>query len=128
MTAALAPRMAERGTDAVINIGSWVGTLALRGSALYWSSKAALHLLTQTWSADFAPAGVRANRVAPGLVRTDETVARVERQVRLAQPTPAGRPGTPEEIAAAVVYLAGDDSSFVHGAVFAVDGGRVASV
>jgi NAD(P)-dependent dehydrogenase (short-subunit alcohol dehydrogenase family) len=128
LTSALAPRMAERGTGAVINTGSWVGTLALRGSALYGSSKAALELLTKAWSAEFGPAGVRINAVAPGLVRTDGDEARVERQNRLAQGTSAGRPGTPEEIASAVVYLASDEASFVHGAVFAIDGGRVAAV
>jgi NAD(P)-dependent dehydrogenase (short-subunit alcohol dehydrogenase family) len=128
LTSTLAPRMAERGAGAVINIGSWVGSLALRGSALYGSSKAAVELLTKAWSAEFGPAGVRVNAVSPGLVRTGGTAERVERQDRLAQPTPARRPGTPEEIAAAVVYLASDEASFVHGAVFAVDGGRVAAV
>jgi NAD(P)-dependent dehydrogenase (short-subunit alcohol dehydrogenase family) len=128
LTSALVPNMAERGTGTVINIGSWVGTLALRGSAMYGSSKAALELLTKAWSAEFGPAGVRVNAVAPGLVRTDSSPARVERQDRLAQATPAQRTGTPEEIAAAVVYLASDEASFVHGAVFAVDGGRIAAV
>ncbi|MDB5058624.1 MAG: short-chain dehydrogenase, partial [Chloroflexi bacterium] len=70
LTAALAPRMAERGTGAIINIGSWVGSLALGGSAMYGSSKAALELLTKAWSAEFGPAGVRVNAVSPGLVRT----------------------------------------------------------
>ena len=128
LTSALAPQMAERGAGAVINIGSWVGSLALGGSALYGSSKAALELLTKAWSAEFGPSGVRVNAVSPGLVRTGGTAAAAELQDRLAQATPARRPGTPEEIASAVVYLASDEASFVHGAIFAVDGGRVAAV
>jgi NAD(P)-dependent dehydrogenase (short-subunit alcohol dehydrogenase family) len=127
LTAAIAPRMAERGTGAIINIGSWVGSLALQGSAMYGSSKAALELLTKAWAAEFGPAGVRVNAVSPGLIQTDGTAERISRQRVLAQPTPARRVGTPEEIASAVVYLASDEASFVHGAIFAVDGGRVAA-
>jgi NAD(P)-dependent dehydrogenase (short-subunit alcohol dehydrogenase family) len=128
LTAALAPGMAQRGAGAVINIGSWVASLAMSGSALYGSSKAALELLTKAWAAEFGPVGIRVNAVSPGLVRTEGTAAGEELKNQWARSTAYGRQGTAEEIASAVVYLASDEASFVYGAVFAVDGGRLAAV
>jgi Enoyl-(Acyl carrier protein) reductase len=71
------------------------------------------------------PAGVRVNAVNPGPTRTEGTAGLpIDEFAELA---PAGRPASPDEIAAAITYLASDDASFVHGAILAVDGGRTAA-
>ena len=69
---------------------------------------------------------MRVNAVSPGPTRTEGTAPMGDALDELAQGGPAGRPGLPEEIATAIAYLASEDSSFVHGAVLPVDGGRVA--
>ncbi|GAA4210755.1 hypothetical protein GCM10022252_79010 [Streptosporangium oxazolinicum] len=78
-------------------------------------------------AAEYGPRGVRVSAVNPGPTRTEGTAAMGERLDQLAGLAPAGRPGTAEEIASAVVYLAGDAAAFMHGAVLAVDGGRTAT-
>jgi NAD(P)-dependent dehydrogenase (short-subunit alcohol dehydrogenase family) len=95
--------------------------------ALYGSSKAALTLLTKSWAAEFGPSGVRVNAVSPGPTRTEGTEAMGNQLDVLASMAPAGRPAAPEEIASAISYLAGDEASFIHGAVLDVDGGRNAA-
>jgi NAD(P)-dependent dehydrogenase (short-subunit alcohol dehydrogenase family) len=127
LVAALAPAMAERGSGAVINVTTMVADFGVDGMALYGSTKAALTLLTKAWAAEFGAQGVRVNAVSPGPTRTEGTAAMGEALDQLASLAPAGRPATPEEIAAGIVFLAGDDASFVHGAVLAADGGRSAT-
>jgi NAD(P)-dependent dehydrogenase (short-subunit alcohol dehydrogenase family) len=95
--------------------------------ALYGSSKAALTLLTKAWAAEFGPSGVRVNAVSPGPTRTEGTQPMGDQLDLLASLAPAGRPAVPEEIATAISYLAGDEASFVHGAILDVDGGRNAA-
>ena len=97
------------------------------GMALYGSSKAALTLLTKAWAAEFGPNGVRVNAVSPGPTRTLGTEPMGDQLDQLASLAPAGRPAAPEEIATAISYLAGDEASFVHGAILDVDGGRHAA-
>lgn len=126
LVAELAPAMAKRGQGAIINITTMVAEFGMPQMALYGSSKAALVLLTKSWAAEYGPAGVRVNAVSPGPTRTEGTEAMGEALDQLASAAPGGRPGLPEEIAAAIVYLASDAASFVHGAVLPVDGGRVA--
>ena len=98
----------------------------MNGMGLYGSSKAALVLLTKSWAAEFGPAGVRVNAVSPGPTRTEGTIPMGDALDQLAAAGPAGRAGQPEEIAAAIAFLATDQSSFIHGAVLPVDGGRLA--
>jgi NAD(P)-dependent dehydrogenase (short-subunit alcohol dehydrogenase family) len=93
---------------------------------LYGASKAALVLLTKSWAAEFGPSGVRVNAVSPGPTRTEGTAAMGEALDQLAAAGPAGRPGGPEEVAAAIAFLAGDAASFIHGAILPADGGRIA--
>ena len=126
LVAALAPAMAERGHGAIINITTMVADFGMNGMGLYGSSKAALVLLTKSWAAEFGPAGVRVNAVSPGPTRTEGTIPMGDALDQLAAGGPAGRPGEPEEIAAAIAFLATDQSSFVHGIVLPVDGGRLA--
>ena len=95
---------------------------------MYGASRAALELLTKAWAAEYGPSGVRVNAVAPGPTRTALMEAVPEEMVsQLAALAPAGRVAQPAELAAAIVFLASDDASFVHGVTLAVDGGRVAT-
>ncbi|WEB44510.1 SDR family oxidoreductase [Streptomyces yunnanensis] len=126
LVAALAPAMAERGGGAIVNLSTIAAETGMAGMALYGSSKAAVELLTKAWAAEYGPRGVRVNAVRPGPVRTEGTAGMGEDLDALAAHAPAGRPGTPQEIAEAIAYLAGDAASFVHGAVLSVDGGRTA--
>jgi NAD(P)-dependent dehydrogenase (short-subunit alcohol dehydrogenase family) len=96
------------------------------GMALYGSTKAALVLLTKAWAAEYGPSGVRVNAVSPGPTRTEGTAPMGDALDQLAATTPHGRPGLPDDIAAAIAFLATDDAGYVHGAVLPVDGGRIA--
>jgi NAD(P)-dependent dehydrogenase (short-subunit alcohol dehydrogenase family) len=126
LVAELAPGMARRGHGAIVNVTTVVATVGNSQMALYGSSKAALVLLTKSWAAEYGPAGVRVNAVSPGPTRTEGTAGMGDGLDQLAAGSPSGRPGLPEEIAAAIAYLASDEASFVQGAVLPVDGGRVA--
>jgi NAD(P)-dependent dehydrogenase (short-subunit alcohol dehydrogenase family) len=126
LVAALAPAMAERGHGVIVNVSTMVAEFGMAQMGLYGSSKAALVLLTKSWAAEYGPSGVRVNAVSPGPTRTEGTAAMGEALDHLAAAAPGGRPGLPEEIAAAIAYLASDAASFVQGAVLPVDGGRVA--
>jgi NAD(P)-dependent dehydrogenase (short-subunit alcohol dehydrogenase family) len=126
LVAELAPKMAARGGGAIVNVTTMVAEFGMVNMALYGSSKAALVLLTKSWAAEYGPSGVRVNAVSPGPTRTEGTAVMGEALDQLASAAPAGRPALPAEIASAVVYLASDEASFVHGALLPVDGGRVA--
>jgi len=123
LTAAIAPAMAAAGGGAIINLGSWIARLGIPIGALYSSSKGAMETLTRAWAAEFGPSGVRVNAISPGVVLTPAP-GEVHPAEVMMKGTPAGRMGTPEAIASAAVYLAGDESWFVHGTVLDVDGGR----
>jgi NAD(P)-dependent dehydrogenase (short-subunit alcohol dehydrogenase family) len=128
LVASLAPAMAERGWGSIVNVSTMVASFGQAGMALYGASRAALDLLTKAWAAEYAPSGVRVNAVAPGPTRTRMMEAVPEEMVKqLAALAPAGRAAEPEELAAAIVFLASEDASFVHGVTLAVDGGRVAT-
>ncbi len=122
----LAPKMAERGKGAIVNVSTMVAAFGQAGMALYGSSKAALSLLTKAWAAEFGPKGVRVNAVSPGPTLTEGTADMGDGLAQLAAMAPAGRPATADEIADAIVYLVSDRASFVQGVVMPVDGGRVA--
>ncbi|MCU1374652.1 MAG: secreted dehydrogenase, partial [Actinomycetia bacterium] len=126
LTAALVPGMVELGAGSVVNIGSWVASRGVATAALYSSTKAALEQLTRAWAAEFGPSGIRVNAVAPGVTLTEGTQAAEDRLRAMVEPIPAGRFGLVDEVADAAVFLAGRRSSFIHGVVLAVDGGRLA--
>ncbi|MGW7694726.1 SDR family NAD(P)-dependent oxidoreductase [Streptomyces asiaticus] len=123
LTAAIAPAMAEAGGGAIINLGSWIARLGIPLGALYSSSKGAMETLTRAWAAEFGPRGVRVNAISPGVVHTP-VPGEVHPGKAMMNGTPAGGVGSPEAIAHAAVYLAGDEAAFVHGIVLDVDGGR----
>ncbi len=126
LTAALAPEMAERKSGKIINITTMVAHFGMSGMALYGATKAALTLLTKAWAAEFGPSGVNVNAISPGPTRTPGTAVMGEGLDQMASTVPAGRAASPNEIAAAAVYLASNESDFVHGITLPVDGGRLA--
>jgi NAD(P)-dependent dehydrogenase (short-subunit alcohol dehydrogenase family) len=127
LVATLAPAMAERGWGAIVNVSTMVASFGQPGMAMYGASRAALELLTKAWAAEFGPRGVRVNAVAPGPTRTPMNEGFGDIPNQIAALAPAGRQAEPEELAVAIVFLASEDASFVHGVTLAVDGGRVAT-
>ncbi|GAS90516.1 short-chain dehydrogenase/reductase SDR [Mycolicibacterium brisbanense] len=126
LTGALAPGMVARGRGAVVNIGSITGLIGGDKSALYNSTKAAVHSLTKSWAAEYGPSGVRVNAVAPGPIATERAAEAADHVAPVLARIPSRRMSTPEEVAAAVVFLAGDDAANIHGAILSVDGGWAA--
>jgi 3-oxoacyl-[acyl-carrier protein] reductase len=118
--------MKRKGSGSIINLTSIVGVNGNLGQIVYSSSKAAIVGLTRSASKELAPAGIRVNAVAPGFIDTDMTQALpedkyAERMASIAM----GRIGTPEDVARAIAFLAGDDAAYVTGQIIGVDGGML---
>ena len=90
---------------------------------LYSATKAAEIQLARSWAAEFGPRGIRVNTVSPGATRTPINAGDGDVIAMMTAGTPAGRPGTPEEIAAAIAWVLSEDATYLHGAEIAVDGG-----
>jgi len=124
LVAALAPKMAARGSGSIVNIGSMAGHVGMPGGAAYGATKGALAAMTRSWAAEYSPAGVRVNTLASGPVYTSIQPPEVTDAVGAT--TIMGRGAQPEEIANVIVFLASPKASYITGAVIAADGGRMA--
>lgn len=124
------PPMAAAGGGVIINIASQLGQVGARGRGAYGVSKAGLIALARAIAVDHAAEGIRAVSLSPGAVMTSRLTRRYgsEKAVAdaLAKHYLRGRIGTPEEIAAAALFLASDEAAFVNGSDFLVDGGYTA--
>lgn len=123
LTANLVPAMLERGKGSIVMIGSWMAHVGSPIVGLYSASKAAEIQLARSWAAEFGPRGVRVNTVSPGATRTPINDASDDVIAHLTAGIPAGRPGTPDEVAAAVAWVLSDEAGYLHGAELRVDGG-----
>ncbi|MDA0159053.1 glucose 1-dehydrogenase [Solirubrobacter ginsenosidimutans] len=128
---AVARGMVARGRGKIVNIASVQSALARPGIAPYAATKGALKMLTQGMCADWAPAGLQINALAPGYIDTELTQALVEdaefsRWLRAR--TPAARWGTAEDLIGALLFLSSPASDFVNGHTLYVDGGMLAVV
>jgi 3-oxoacyl-[acyl-carrier protein] reductase len=120
---ALGPMMRVR-FGRIVNVASIVGRRANPGQANYAAAKAGLIAMTRTVATEVGRRGITANAVAPGLIETELTREGVADGLRDA--VPARRPGTPEEVAACVRFLASPAASYVNGTTLTVDGGLTA--
>lgn len=116
---------------AIVNIASVFGSVGFPGSAPYSAAKAAIIGLTRQMAADYTPQGVRINAIAPGLIATPATADRMASNTRYRRLTvdqiPAGRPGTPEDVAGTVAFLCSRDADYISGQTIVVDGGWTAT-
>ncbi len=124
-----APHMIERQRGSIVLTASTAGLRANAGGAPYSASKAGVISLAQTAANAFLGTGVRVNAICPGLIETGmthwlfETARQRGTAGKIGQLNPLQRAGAPEEIAAMALFLAGEESSYVNGQAFAVDGG-----
>jgi NAD(P)-dependent dehydrogenase (short-subunit alcohol dehydrogenase family) len=126
------PIMLERGSGSIVNIGSVQSHVGFLGWAGYAAAKGGVDALTRQAAVEYATRGIRVNAIVPGTILTEmnEKIMRdsgdPDAQMRQwVSMHPMGRIGQPEEVAAAVVFLASDESSFVTGAHLRVDGGMI---
>lgn len=115
---------------AIVNLGSTSGILATESRAAYVTSKHAVAGLTKQLSLDLGPLGIRVNAVAPGVTRTPLTenvfFDDPDFSRKLAHLYPLGRAGEPEDVAAAILFLASDAADYITGTILPVDGGYTA--
>lgn len=126
------PALLQRGGGAIVNISSLQGLMGFRGWAGYAASKGAINALTRQAAMEYAAQGVRVNAIAPGPVLTNmnaaqmaDPIQREQVMAHIKEHYPLGRPGYPADIAALALFLASDESSFITGQVFVIDGGRI---
>lgn len=134
MIRAYLPAMVEQGSGSIINMSSVAGAVkGVANRAAYCATKAAVAGLTRSIAADYVTTGVRCNAICPGTVETPSLHERMRAQgdyekarAAFIARQPMGRLGTPEEIAALVVYLASDASAYTTGQLHIIDGGWTA--
>jgi 3-oxoacyl-[acyl-carrier protein] reductase len=108
----------------IINLSSVVGESGNPGQSVYAASKAGVLGLTKTLAREYASRGITVNAVAPGFIESDMTAVLPEAARKgIVEQTPLGRVGRPEEVAAAVLFLASDEASYITGQTLRVNGG-----
>lgn len=127
LAAEAARRMLPRGRGSIVLVASTAGQRGEPFHSHYAASKGAIIALTRSLGAELGPRGVRVNCVAPGWVMTDMSRGALEGEgsAAIKRAIPLGRPGTPEEIAGPIAFLASDLASYLHGQVLSVNGGAV---
>jgi 3-oxoacyl-[acyl-carrier protein] reductase len=116
------PGMASRGYGRIVNISSVTGPLvAIDGSSAYATAKAGVTGMTRSIALEYGPRGITCNSVLPGWIATESSSPK---ELRAGARTPAGRPGTPDEVAACALFLASEEASYVTGTTLVVDGGN----
>ncbi len=109
---------------AIVLIGSIAGDIGTKGYGVYGATKAAVRAFARTWANELAPRGIRVNVVSPGPIDTPMMAAASDEvRTSLTGLIPLGRMGRPEEVAAAVNFLVGSESTFITGVELCVDGG-----
>lgn len=119
------PGMKARRFGRIVQIGSAAATLGAAGQVAYSTAKAALGGMTRSLAAECSRRGVTCNLIEPGLIESERALARIAPEIRacLVRATPMRRPGTVEEVAYAVAFLASNHASFITGATLPVSGG-----
>lgn len=126
MGQAAAKVMSTQGNGSIINTASVVGLYGNFGQSNYAATKWGVIGMTKTWCKELGRFNVRANAVAPGFIMTEMTAAMPDKVLDMMKDkSPLKRLGTPEDVANVYIFLASDESSFVSGSVFSVDGGVV---
>jgi 3-oxoacyl-[acyl-carrier protein] reductase len=124
LSRAIAPDMISRQHGRIINVGSMWGKVGASCEVAYSASKAGLRGFTMALAKELGPSGITVNCVEPGVIETDmNAVLDDETKAALCEETPLCRMGTPEEVAAAIGFLASDAAGFITGQMLGVDGG-----
>jgi NAD(P)-dependent dehydrogenase (short-subunit alcohol dehydrogenase family) len=130
MTRAAVTEMLKQGRGSIVNISSIASLVGIPLLPAYAASKGALDALTRAIAIDYAKDGIRCNVVNPGLVATPMAaplMANPQQLDPILSHYPIRRPGTPEEVASMVLYLASDEAAWVTGGTFTIDGGMTVS-
>jgi 3-oxoacyl-[acyl-carrier protein] reductase len=124
VTRLVSRRMLRQGSGRIVNVSSVVGLSGYRGLSVYSATKAGLDGFTRALARELGPRGITVNSVAPGYLRTEMSHGLDAAQLgQIERRTPAGRLGEPEDVAAAVRFLASPEAAFITGHVLVVDGG-----
>lgn len=126
VTKAVLPGMISRQAGAIVNVSSMWGEVGASCEVAYSATKAAVIGMTKALAKEVGPSGVRVNVVTPGVIDTDMNAQlTAEDRAQLAEDTPLGRIGLPDEVARTILFLCSEDSAFITGQVLGVSGGLV---
>lgn len=122
------PAMLEKRSGAIVNLSSMWGIVGAGSALAYQASKGAVRTMTKSVATEYAAKGIRVNSVHPGIIATDMVINDTPFKIRekIIANTPMGRMGTPEEVANLLLFLASEESSYITGGEFLIDGGFTA--